>query len=274
MKYSPLFLAASALAVAACGEAEEVEVEPATDMEEIALEEQFEGEPQLANWTYEGERGPERWAELSPENRVCATGTRQSPIDIPATGQMSGEGVPTLDINWTEGPLVIDGQGYNANVNAPEGSYITVDGERFDLVQMHMHSPAEETIAGERFAADAHFVHANDEGELAVVGVLFEEGAANEGLTPIWDAMTTDMTLTQVEGQTFAPADLLPDERDYVSYEGSLTTPPCTEGVRWFVMTEPVTISEEQVTAYTDLFGETARPIQDRGDREIEFADM
>lgn len=268
MKLMIPFTAASALVLAACsGETVEDGETDLVDDEAMAAE----AEP--VSWSYEGEGGPENWAGLSADNAVCDTGTRQSPIDIPASSEVSGEGGPELAINWQEGPLVVDGQGYNANVEGTEGSYITIDGTRYDFVQMHMHAPSEERVNGRQYAADAHFVHADASGDLAVVGVLFEEGETNPALDPIWGALSTDKLRTEVDGETFDPNSLLPEERDFYAYEGSLTTPPCSEGVQWIVMSEPVTISAEQVEVYTSLFGETARPVQPANDREIVFTD-
>ncbi|MBV7255979.1 carbonic anhydrase family protein [Pacificimonas sp. WHA3] len=259
------------LALAACGESADVET---VEVENVGTAEAEVPALTADDWSYDGEGGPQGWASLDAANAVCDAGTRQSPIDIPAAADVPSEGAPALDIQWAAGPLTIEGVGYNSNIVAPEGSYITIDGERFDFVQMHMHTPSEELIAGKQFAADAHFVHANEAGELAVVGVLFEEGEENAALAPIWANLGTDKTTTTVDGATFDPNALLPEDRDFYNYTGSLTTPPCSEGVNWFVMSNPLTISAAQVAAHQSLYGRTARPAQAGNDREIVFADM
>ncbi|MEE4350509.1 MAG: carbonic anhydrase family protein [Pacificimonas sp.] len=270
MKFVPILAAASAFALAACGSGDTVD-EAETDLVDS---EAMSAEVEPVQWAYDGEGGPENWGSISADNAVCDTGTRQSPFDIPATAEVSQEGAPVLAIDWPEGPLVVDGEGYNANFNAPEGGSITIDGETYDFIQMHMHTPSEYLLAGEQYAADAHFVHANDAGELAVVGVFFEKGEANPDVDTLWSGITTEDETVTPEGATFDPEALLPEERDYVHFMGSLTTPPCSENVRWFVMTNPVTISAEQAQMHTDAFGNTARPVQPMNDRDIMFADM
>ncbi|MGB7405172.1 MAG: carbonic anhydrase family protein [Pacificimonas sp.] len=260
--------ATSALALAACGESADVETADA----DMALEDSVsEVEMTPATWSYEGEGGPENWAEISADNATCDTGMRQSPFDLPASAGMGGE-TPELAINYAEGPLVIAGQGYNTNINATPDSHIMIDGERFDLVQIHMHTPSEYTVAGTQYAADAHYVHANDAGELAVIGLFFEEGAANETLAAAIDNFSTAEAEMEVEGATFNPADILPEDRSFYSFMGSLTTPPCSENVRWMVMETPVTMSAEQVARMTELYGETARPLQEMNDRDIAYS--
>jgi len=197
----------------------------------------------------------------------------QSPIDIPSAGQ-GGDGiVPDLEIDWKTGPLALDGKGYVTNVKATPGSAIMVDGKRYALVQMHLHAPSEELIDGKRFAADAHFVHADAGGKLAVVGLLFEEGVENAELAPILAQMNKEKGERTIAGAVFDPAALLPGDRDYFAYRGSLTTPPCSEGVQWFVLKNPVSISAGQVKAFNAIYGRTARPVQPDNGREIEFVD-
>lgn len=225
------------------------------------------------DWSYEGDKGPAAWASLSGDNTVCAAGQMQSPIDIPSAGQGGDGTAPDLTVNWKSGPLKVDGKGYVSNFAGTPESAITVDGKRYELVQMHLHVPSEELIDGKSFAADAHFVHADADGNLAVVGLLFEDGVENATLAPLFAAMNKDKGERTIDGATFAPAALLPEDMDYFAYRGSLTTPPCTEGVQWFVFKNPATISAAQVKAFNAMYGKTARPVQASNDREIEFVD-
>lgn len=220
------------------------------------------------HWSYEGETGPVAWGSLKAEYHACASGTVQSPIDI---RRAEVADLSALELDYRPGPLTIENTGSTAKVQAPEGGTLTVGGDEYRLLQLHFHAPSEEAVAGRRYAADLHFVHADDDGELAVVGVLFEEGAANEVIETLWNALPAEQGSASERGVTFDPASLLPADGDYFTYRGSLTTPPCSEGVRWFVMTEPLTISKAQVDAYLEIFGETARPIQPANERRIQL---
>ncbi|MGP1283053.1 MAG: carbonic anhydrase [Parasphingopyxis sp.] len=251
-------LAASAVALAACGGAAE---DTATTTEPAG------GEVEAASWTYEN---PGDWGTVHDEYATCATGTVQSPINLVRADATDSEDV-SLEINWAEGPMTIDGVGYNSNLVAPEGGYIMLEGERYDFVQAHLHMPSEYTIEGEQPAGDIHFVHANEAGELAVIGVFLAEGDANEALAAAFEEFNTDEGTRTLEGITFDPSAVLPATRSFFRFPGSLTTPPCSEGVNWVFMSEPVTISAEQIAMYTDLYGNTARPVQPTGDRQILF---
>ena len=250
--------AVSAVALAACGGAAE---DPA------ATGETQGGKAHKASWTY---AEPESWGTVHGENATCATGTVQSPIDLVRADAAHGADV-SLEINWRSGPMTIEGAGYNSNLVAPEGGYIVLEGERYDFLQAHMHMPGEYTIGGERPAGDIHFVHANRAGEIAVIGVFLARGKANEALAAAFEAFDTEPGTRTLEGIAFDPNRILPETRGFFRFPGSLTTPPCSEGVNWVVMSEPVTVSAGQISAYTTLYGNTARPIQPTGDREVVF---
>ena len=250
-------LAASAVALAACsGTAEDM---AATDTEG--------GDAQEASWTYED---PASWGTAHDEYATCATGTVQSPINFVRADATDSEDV-SLEINWQSGPMTIEGSGYNSNLVAPDGGYIMLEGERYDFIQAHMHMPSEYTIEGEQPAGDIHFVHANEAGELAVIGVFLAEGEANTALAAAFEEFNADEGTRTLEGIIFDPTAVLPETRSFFRFPGSLTTPPCSEGVNWVFMSEPVTISADQIAAYTGLYGNTARPVQSTGDREILF---
>lgn len=220
-----------------------------------------------AHWSYEGAAGPEGWANLAPENAVCATGSTQSPIDISFTQQVAGG---RTIFKWDpNSPLSVVNNGHTIQANLDKGSKIEIDGTPYDLLQFHFHAPSEHTIEGKQAAMETHFVHKNEKGELAVIGVLHALGQDNNALAPIWTALPKN------EGDkravpSFDLLSLLPGNRQMFRYSGSLTTPPCSEGVRWHVMQSPTTVSQQQVSAFLELFkGGNSRPIQPLKARDI-----
>lgn len=217
------------------------------------------------DFSYEGANGPGHWWEICPRvNFTCVAGTRQSPIDLPEApaGQLL-----RLSFNYRPTPLEVENNGHTIEVEVLSRSYLRIGPERYRLVQFHFHTPSEHRLHGEEFPMELHFVHRNELGELAVVGVFLREGAENPVLQKIWDHIPAEGFAAHVE--KINPEDLLPENREYFRYAGSLTTPPCTEGVRWHVMEEPVEISEEQIETFRDLFPRNARPLQRRNSRAI-----
>jgi carbonic anhydrase len=220
-----------------------------------------------AHWTYEGASGPSEWASLSPENAVCGSGSTQSPIDISFTQSVSGG---RTVLHWDPGaPLSLEHNGHTIQANLEPGSRIEVDGTPYELLQFHFHAPSEHTIEGKQMAMETHFVHRSEKGDLAVIGVLHALGAENAALAPLWGE------LPRSEGDrravpSFDLLSVLPRERQMFRYAGSLTTPPCTEGVRWHVMQSPTTVSQQQVAAFLELFkGGNSRPVQPLKARDI-----
>lgn len=212
------------------------------------------------HWTYEGEEGPAHWGELSPDFAACSAGLQQSPIDIPA-----GAPVNPADIvfNYSPSALTVVNNGHTIQANYDAGSTITIDGMDYQLLQFHFHGDSEHTVAGQHSPMEAHFVHGNAAGQLAVVGVMLKEGDANVALEPVFANMPAEKgDPVAVAGATVSAGDVLPVDRSYYRYDGSLTTPPCTEGVKWFVMANAVTISAGQQAAYTDLHADNYRPVQ------------
>ena len=219
------------------------------------------------HWGYAGEAGPAHWGELDPKFSTCAAGLNQSPIDIAST--IEAELAP-LDIAYTSAGNEILNNGHTVQVNVAPGSTLTVDGKTFALKQFHFHTPSENTIDGKPFAMEAHLVHADAEGHLAVIGVMFEEGEANPTIGALWQAMPQEAGAKQSLADPVDPAALLPEGRDYYRFNGSLTTPPCTEGVRWLVMKTPLTISKAQVVAFAAaVHGANNRPVQSVNARPV-----
>ena len=220
-------------------------------------------EPHKAvHWGYAGDIGPERWAELAPENKLCAVGTRQSPIDI-----REGIAVELEKIAFDYRPSafsVLD-NGHTIQVNVAPGNGLTIMGRRYELLQFHFHRPSEERVNGKQFDMVAHLVHKDGEGRLAVVAVLLERGRDDKA-HPIIQSVWANLPLEKGEAlQAQGQLDLnqlLPADRGYYTYMGSLTTPPCSEGVLWMVMRQPVQLTAQQLGIFAKLYPMNARPLQ------------
>jgi carbonic anhydrase len=218
------------------------------------------------HWAYAGDTGPESWGRLKPEFQQCMLGKRQSPIDI-------REGIPVqLDpIQFDYRPTnfrVLD-NGHTVQVNLDPGNSITVQGRRFDLLQFHFHRPSEERINGRQFDMVAHFVHKDLDGKLAVVAVLMDQGKAHPLVQLVWNNLPLEKGVEQGALQQIDLAAMLPEGRQYYTYMGSLTTPPCSEGVLWMVMKQPAVMSREQIAVFSKLYPMNARPIQQASGRLI-----
>ena len=220
-----------------------------------------------ANWGYDGARGPAHWSELNPDSAVCADGKEQSPVDIPAGAPINPA---KIKFHYQPSALNIVNNGHTIQVNYDQGSSIKVEGKRYELLQFHFHALSEHTIDGEHSEMEAHFVHQSSDGEYAVVGVLLNRGAANRAFAPTLKNLPakTGMEKT-VEGVSVNAIDMLPRDRSYYRYDGSFTTPPCTEGVRWFVMASPVMLSGAQIDAFASLYDNNYRPVQPMYDRRF-----
>ncbi len=211
-------------------------------------------------WAYEGKEGPEHWGTLSKDFGSCESGRMQSPIDIAGGFAASGEPIE-FDYNLT--PLSIVHNGHTVQVNYGPGSSITVGGKRYELLQFHFHTPSEHAVGHARAAMEVHFVHKNAAGQLAVVGALMHAGVENIALREIWANMPKKAGPVKVNENVIVNGrDLLPRDRSYYRYMGSLTTPPCSEGVNWFFLTQPITVSAEQVELFAKAVGANARPLQ------------
>jgi carbonic anhydrase len=206
--------------------------------------------------------GPESWGNDFP---TCARGKAQAPLNIKSPFEKA---LFSVAPDYKSGPLKIINNGHTIQVNVPPGSKLRIDSQPFELVQFHFHRPSEEQINGKPSAMVAHFVHKNSEGRLAVLGVMLKEGNENPGIKTLWThAPTKEGPEVSPEGVNFNPGNLLPREYEFYSYEGSLTTPPCTEGVRFFILKSQVNISREQVEAFP--FKKNARPVQPQNGRAI-----
>lgn len=212
------------------------------------------------HWNYEGAA---KWGALDGSYKSCSIGAEQSPIDlkgaIPASlGQVA--------IDWTPQAFVIVNNGHTIQANAAPGGSLTLGSEKFDLKQFHFHTPSEHAVDGKRTAMEAHFVHAQPGGKLAVVGMLMVAGPANAGFAEVM------RTAPKGEGeaklnQPLNPNAFLPNNRAMIRYEGSLTTPPCSELVDWNVLVDPIAVAAADIEAFRTIFPMNARPLQPTGRR-------
>lgn len=219
------------------------------------------------HWGYIGESGVKNWGNLSPEFQVCKTGIQQSPIDL--QGAIAAQMSP-IEIDYQESPLRIVNNGHTIQVNYEPGSSIKLDGQIFNLVQFHFHDPSEHTIEKKPFDMELHLVHRSEAGALAVIGVLLKQGQHNAALQPIWDAFPNRNEPEQVVKTVKINAEeFLPKDRNVYRYFGSLTTPPCSQGVNWIVMQQPIEISQDQIERFANLISIDARPVQPLNNRFV-----
>jgi carbonic anhydrase len=219
-----------------------------------------------AHWDYVGEGGPEAWGMMKPEFAKCSSGTRQSPIDI-----RSGVKVDLEPIQFDYRPSsfrVVD-NGHTIQVNLAGGNSIEIQGQRYDLLQFHFHRPSEERIDGRQFDMVAHLVHKSPEGKLAVVAVLLDRGTAHALIQTVWNNLPLEKGDEVAAGVQLDMNHLLPADRRYYTYMGSLTTPPCSEGVLWMVLQQPVPLGKDQIGVFSRLYPMNARPIQQAQGRLI-----
>ena len=217
------------------------------------------------HWTYEGEEGPAHWGDVSPEYAVCSSGTMQSPVDLAGAG---ASGALAISLNYEPVPLTIFNNGHTIQLNAEGGGTFGENGVDYDLVQIHFHAPSEHVIAGEHFPLEAHFVHRSEGGALSVMGVFIAEGTGNPELAKLLQHLPESAGSPMTFSDTMVDLDgLLPASHALYRYMGSLTTPPCSEGVHWHVLSVPVTASAEQIARLSDVLHMNARPIQPLGSR-------
>lgn len=220
-----------------------------------------------SHWSYEGAAGPGKWGSLDAANAVCSTGQQQSPIDIssPISARQ-----PPLDLRWTRRPDTIVNNGHTIQLDFAGGSTLHVGQRSYELRQFHFHHPSEHQVDGKGFAMEAHFVHAAGAGGgLAVVGVFIAPGKANRVFNKIVSTMPAEQGPPVPADRAIDPNGLLPAERAYYRYEGSLTTPPCSETVEWLVLAHRIEVAKADIERFARLYPMNARPVQDRERRFI-----
>jgi carbonic anhydrase len=221
------------------------------------------------HWDYNGPAGPQTWGGLKPEFNLCASGKRQSPIDI--RGGLAVDLDP-IKFNYAPARFGVVDNGHTVQANFAPGNNIEVNGKRFDLVQLHFHRPSEERIDGKQFDMSVHLVHKDEQGRLAVVALLLDKGAPHmtqPALQRVWGNLPLEKLEENIARTALDLNELLPGDKRYFTYMGSLTTPPCSEGVQWVVLRQPVVVSPEQIELFSKLYPMNARPVQQAAGRRI-----
>ncbi len=213
-----------------------------------------------AHWGYHGDSGPAHWGDLSEKFAACKEGKNQSPVNL--TDFVEAELAP-VTMHYQPTSVEVLNNGHSIQVNYAPGSSLTVNGHTYTLKQFHFHSPSENQIDGKEYPLEAHLVHADADGNLAVVAVLYEEGAENPTIAKVWNHMPMQAGKTEAGNGTVNAADLLPANHDYYRFNGSLTTPPCSEGVLWIVMKDHPSVSAAQAEKLQHaMHGHNNRPVQ------------
>jgi carbonic anhydrase len=223
-----------------------------------------------AHWAYQGKAGAAHWSELDQVNVACTLSKEQSPINIDTTHAHKMPLAP-LEFSYGAGTAEVSNNGHTIQITPQPGNVFKAGDDSAELLQFHFHTPSEEKIDGKRYALVAHFVHKNAAGELSVVAVLFKPGKTNAALAPIFASLPGEGKQRALA--SFNPADVLPAGHAYYKFRGSLTTPPCTDGVRWQVLRQPVEISRAQLAAFRKLYRMNARPEQPLNGRVVEVSE-
>ena len=218
------------------------------------------------HWEYRGAAGPATWGDLKPEFALCNSGQRQSPIDI--RGGLAVDLDP-VRFDYQASKFAVLDNGHTVQVNVAPGNSIDVGGRRYELQQFHFHRPSEERIDGRQFEMSLHLVHKDDQGRLAVVALLFDTGPAHPVLQKVWNNLPLERNEEAAARTPLELVDLLPVDRRYYTYMGSLTTPPCSEGVQWIVMRQPMTLTADQIDVFARIYPMNARPLQAASGRRI-----
>jgi len=220
------------------------------------------------HWAYSGHEGPAEWGSIKPEYAVCKLGHFQSPIDI--RGAKPAD-LPAIKFDYKPSALRIIDNGHSIQVNYAPGSFIDIGGVRYELQQFHFHKPSEEKINGQAHDMVAHLVHKGPDGKLAVVAVLLDKGGASDVIDTLWKNIPKEKGKeSMIVGATIDATALLPATRDYYTFQGSLTTPPCSEEVTWFVLKTPVKIADSEIAAFGKIYPLNARPVQPLNGRTIQ----
>jgi carbonic anhydrase len=221
------------------------------------------------HWSYEGAAGPAKWGTLEKDFSACGSGKAQSPIDIRDDAATKAT-LPPINFDYKASTLKIIDNGHTIQVNYAPGSFITVGGKQYELVQFHFHKPSEEHLNGKSYDMEAHLVHRDQQGHLAVVAVLLSTAGANPLIQTLWDNLPKKKeTESVMNAVKINVANLLPTSKAYYTYVGSLTTPPCTEGVTWFVLKNPTMISADEIARFAKSYPMDARPVQPLNGREV-----
>jgi carbonic anhydrase len=223
--------------------------------------------PKISNvWSYEGEFGPANWGKINPAWAKCGDGNRQSPIDIRDGMKVELE---QITFDYHPSSFNVTDNGKTVQVMVGSGNFITVNNRTYELIQFHFHRPSEERINGKGYEMVVHLVHKDGEGKIAMLALLLERGKPQPVIQTVWNNLPLEKFDTMAPAVALDPLDLLPARRDYFTFMGSMTTPPCQEGVLWLVMKEPVQASPAQMALFSRLYPLNARPTQPSSGRII-----
>lgn len=224
--------------------------------------------PTGAPWTYYGRKGPSSWGKLDPAYSACSKGKEQSPIDI--RGAKRNAALQPIEFHYISGPVTMVNTGITVRVDVAPGGYIVFNGVRYDLVEFHFHHPAEDLVDGKLSDIQIDLVHKSADGKKAIIGVRLNEGRVNGSLAALWPSLPNKAGAQATIQDYFNPLGLLPLDRSYWSYIGSITVPPCTEEVQWLAMQNPTELAQDQLETFARLYPDNARPIQSTHGRKIE----
>ncbi|MEL3961488.1 carbonic anhydrase family protein [Lysinibacillus endophyticus] len=231
-----------------------------------------ESEEQLTvNWSYDGETGPQQWMNVSADYAACGRGELQSPINIEVSNTAKEELDEEVKLNYEKALFEIENNGHTieANSTTPDNS-LMINDEEYKLTGIHFHSPSEHQINGQYFDMEAHLFHETKDGKMAIIGLFIESGEENKELAEMWANMPKDgAEAVKVLKNPINLEQLLPEEKNVYQYVGSLTSPPCTEGVNWFVLEQPIEMSNEQINQFSSIFLQNNRPIQQLNNRDV-----
>ncbi len=226
---------------------------------------------QALTWTYdsgENSHGPSHWGELDSEFALCDRGQQQSPINLQNANPTD---IPNLDFHYRASSVQVQNNGRTLQVNYEPGSYLMLEGQRFDLLQFHFHHPSEHSLEGQNYPMELHLVHRDRQGKLAVIGIMIDRGEENQGLRGVWENLVPAYTPATETSAQINANQLLPAKATSYRYRGSLTTPPCSESVTWIVMEQPIYLSSQQITAFTQLLPANNRPRQSTHGRSLQL---
>lgn len=223
--------------------------------------------PSGAAWTYYGRRGPSSWGKLDPAYSACSKGKQQSPIDI--RGAKRDPALKPIEFHYISGPVTLVNTGITVRVDVAPGGYIVLNGVRYNLVEFHFHHPAEDLVNGKLSDIQVDLVHKSADCKTAIIGVRLNEGRVNGSLAALWPSLPATPGAKATIQDFFDPLGLLPVDRSYWSYAGSITVPPCTEGVQWIAMQNPTELAQDQLETFANLYPDNARPIQSTHGRKI-----
>ena len=266
-----LFLMATlTISLGACS-SDEASSDTTNSSTDQAVQDESSGNQEV-HWSYEGETGPEHWAELDSANALCINGTEQSPINIDSAKTLKEENVKKVQINYESSTSVsIMNNGHTVQANLlDENNRIILDGTEYKLSQFHFHTPSEHQFDGENYNMELHLVHTDKDGNIAVLGLMIKEGSENKDLASIWNVIPEEETDADVPvNDPINLNNFLPEDQSAYYYDGSLTTPPCTESVKWTVFKEPIEMSKQQIEIFQNIFHDNHRAVQTLNGREV-----